>query len=466
MKIGLVGPSSEERSIPFDGQRTINLYPVFDQQGKEVSALYGTPGLSLFSTAGAGPVRGEFASANGRGFAVSGDNLYEIDSAGVATSRGTLNTEEGIVSIDENSTQLAICDGVDVYIFTYASNSFAEVSDIDLPSAGTLTFIDGYFVINKNDSGQFYISALNDGTSWDSLDFATAESSPDELLRVYNALGQLYLLGTKTSEIWTNTGASAFPFERIAGGKMEVGILAPHSAVTIDTSLFWIGRDGVGSGIVYRTQGFTPKRISTNAIELLIQQAPTPETLRAYTYQQDGHAFYVITGGGMDTTLVYDISTSLWHERAFLNAFGEFEQHLGGCGMFAFNKQLVGSRNNGKIYEMSPTFYSDDGDELAAERVFTHISDENKRTRYSSLEIAMETGVGLQTGQGSDPRISLWVSKDGGKTYSGGYTSSFGAVGKYKARAIFRRIGIAAQITFKVRITDPVKRVLIGAYLK
>lgn len=465
MKIGLVGPSYQERSIPFDAQRTINLYPVFDKDGKEVSALYGTPGLSLFATAGTGPVRGSYASANGRAFVVSGSNLYELTSVGATTLRGSLETASGIVSIDENGLQLAICDGESAYIFTYATNAFVRVTDSDFPSAGTITFIDGYFAVNKNDSGVFYISSSYDGTAWAALDFATAESSPDELLRVINAVGQLWLLGTFTTEVWTNTGASAFPFERISGAKMEMGILAPHSAVAVDNSLFWVGRDRIGSGIVYRAQGFTPQRISTSAIELLLQQASSPETLRAYTYQQDGHTFYVITGGGMDTTLVYDISTQLWHERTYLNSSGEFEQHLGACGMFAFSQQLVGSRIDGKIYTMSLDVYSDDGDEIASERIYTHLSDEDKRIRFNQLVISMETGVGLQSGDGSDPQITLWISKDGGRTYSNGYMTSFGAVGNYITRAEFRRLGIASNITFKVRITDPVKRALIGSYL-
>lgn len=379
---------------------------------------------------------------------------------------GTLDTAGGIVSIDENPFQLGICDGTSVYIFTYATNAFAKVTDTDLPSAGTLTYIDGYFVISKNDSGSFYISAINDGTSWAALDFATAESSPDELIRVKNALGQLWLFGSKTTEIWNNTGASAFPFERISGGKMEVGIVAPHTAIAVDNSICWAGQDNIGFGIVYRANGLVPSRISTNAIELILQQASTPSELRAHTYQQDGHTFYVITGGGLNTTLVYDISTQLWHERAYLNSSGIFEQHLGATGMYAFGLQLVGSRVNGKIYTMSLDVYSDDGDQMASERIYTHLSDENKRIRYNELEIAMETGIGLQTGQGSDPQISLWISKDMARTWSSEYTTSFGRVGSYLTRAVFRRLGIAFNMTFKIRITDPVKRVLIGSYLK
>lgn len=465
-KIGLVGGSYQERALPFDAQRSINLFPVLDQQGKEVSALYGTPGLTLFSTAGTGSIRGNFSSANGRAFVVSGSGLYELFSDGTSSLLGTLNSSSGIVSIDENSLQLGICDGTLVYIFTYATNAFVLVADIDLPFAGTITFIDSYFVINKINSGSFYISAINDGTSWAALDFASAESSPDNLLRVINAVGQLWLLGAKSTEIWTNTGTASFPFARISGAKIGTGILAPHTAIEVDNSLFWVGKDNIGQGIVYRTQGFSPQRISTSAIELLIQQATDAANLRAYTYQQDGHTFYVLTGGGMSTTLVYDISTQLWHERAYLNSSGNFEQHLGACGMFAFGKQLVGSRKDGKIYTMSLSVYSDDGAAMAAERIYTHISQENQRIRYSELEISMETGVGNQSDPGSVPQITLWISRDGAKTWSNGYMTSFGAVGNYLTRAVFRRLGYSYQITFKVRITDSVKRVLIGSYLR
>lgn len=466
MRIGLVGGSSQQRSLPFDAQRTINLYAVLDQQGKEVSALYGTPGLDLFATAGTGPHRENFCAQNGRAFAVSSSEFREVLANGTTTLRGTLDTASGIVLMDENPFQLGICDGTNLYTFTYATNVFAKVTDADLPPAGTITFIDGYFVINKLSSGSFYISAINDGTSWDALDFATAESSPDNLERVINVVGQLWLFGTKTTEIWTNTGASAFPFERISGAKMECGILAPHTAVAADNTVFWVGKDAIGSGIVYRAQGFTPKRISTDAIERLIQAAPTPSTLRARTYQMEGHVFYEITGGGMETTLVYDITTGQWFEKAYLNSFGAYEQHLGACGMFAFNKQLVGSRVNGNLYDMSLSYYDDDGVPLSAERIYTHISKEDERILYSQLVISMETGVGNQSDPGQDPQITLWISKDGGRTWSNSYTSSFGMVGNYLARAVFRRLGIMSNVTFKIRITDNVKRALIGSYIK
>jgi hypothetical protein len=466
MKIGLTGPSYVQRSLPFDAQRSINLFPVLDEMGKEVAALYGTPGKALFATAGLGPIRDAFSATNGRAFVVSGANLYEIDSSGNETNLGTLDSSNGHVTITENGTQLAICDGEKLYILTYDSNTFNKVTDPDFPlSVGMVAFIDGYFMVNENDSGRFYISALNDGESWDALDFATAESSPDNLIAVVNAIGQAWLFGSETTEVWTNTGDSLFPFRRISGAKLQTGILSPFSAVEIDNSVIWVGRDKFGQGLVYKAQGFSPVRISTTPIELIIQQATDPENITAHSYQEEGNTFYVLTGGGLSTTLVYDLVTQLWHERAYLNGDGVFEPDLASSHMFAFNKHLVGDRRNGKIYEQSLDYYDDGGSALCRERTYTHLSDEGKRIRYNALEIGFESGVGLQSGQGSDPLVSLTLSKDGGRTWSDAYTGSIGAVGQYQKKIAFRRLGIAEQMTFRIRVTDPVKVAIIGSYL-
>lgn len=465
MKIGLVGATYQANSLPFDAQRTVNLYPVLDQMGKEISALYGTPGLLLFGTAGVGAVRGMFAATNGRVFIVSGSTFYEIDNAGAVTNYGSLLQSSGIVSIAENGLQLCICDGIKLYIFTYSSNTFAVVSDADLPSVSTVTFLDGYFIASKNSSGSFYISALYDGASWAALDFATAESSPDNLLRVYNALGQLWLMGDTTSEVWTNTGASAFPFQKIAGANIETGILAPHTTVALDNSLFWVGKDRFGQGMVYRASGFTPTRISTEPIELLIQAATNTDEIRGYAYQDQGHVFYVLTGGGLETTLVYDLTTEQWHERAYLSAEGVYEQHRGSCGVFAFGKQLVGDRENGNIYQLDMNTYTDNGDAILRERIYTHLSNEGKYMRFKSLEIGFETGVGLQNGQGSNPLVALQLSKDGAKTWSTTFTTTIGAVGQYQTSVMFNRLGVARQMTFRIKISDPVKIAICGSYL-
>lgn len=463
-KIGLVGGSYTERSLPFDAQRTINLYPVSDPQGSEPSALYGTPGLILFATAGTGPVRGGFSAANGRGFIVSGSILYELSSDGATINRGSLNTSTGTVTISENGFQLGICDGDKVYMFTYATNTFVLVTDPDLPSVGAIDFIDGYFVVNENDSGKFFISAINDGTMWDALDFATAESSPDKLTRAFNFLGQLGLFGTESLEIWRDSGAQLFPFTRISGAS-RIGSVSPYTIQSIDTSIYWVGANDEGLGIVYTAQGFSPKRISTSPIEKILQAVSQPELLYSWHYQQDGHVFYVISGSDLETSLVYDLSTQLWHERAYLNAQGNYEQHLGSCCIYIFGKHLVGSRRDGNVYQLTQDAFDDAGDALQWKRVFTHIEEELKLKRRSRLQIFFEAGVGLQSGQGSDPVCSLRISQDGAKTWSNFFTNTIGKVGKYGWQTTFRRLGIQQQCTFELSGSDPCKRSLIGAFL-
>lgn len=464
-KIGLVGPSYMQRSLPFDAQRTINLFPIADRDGADVKSLFGTPGLELFATAGNGPIRGCKDTAGARAFIVSGNTLYEIDSTGTSTERGTLLTSSGAVTFADNGLQLGICDKTYAYIFTYATNLLARITDSDFPSSvGGIDFIDGYFVVNENSTGKFWISALYDGASWNALDFATAESSPDRLIRAVNFVGQLGLLGETTLEIWRNTGDSSFPFARISGST-PIGTLSPDTVLSIDTSVYWVGHTSQGGGIVYRAQGFTPVRISTETIERILQAEPNPELLRGWTYQQDGHVFYVITGGSLETSLVYDLSTQLWHERAYLNSLGAYEQHRGACCMHVFNKQLVGDRITGKIYNMSLDVYSDDGEAIQRRRVYTHLLDELRPVRYNNLQIGFEVGGGLQTGQGSDPLVSFRISKDGARTWSNYYTTSIGAAGNTRQEVTFRRLGIQQICTFEISISDPVKIAITGSYL-
>jgi len=466
LKIGLVGGSYVQRSLPFDAQRSVNLYPISDQDGAEIASLQGTAGLSLFTSISSGGIRNGFYSGKGRAFFVSGAALYEIDEIGMKTFRGNLGTSTGNISMAEDINSLAICDGTKLYSLEYSSNNFTSISATGLPSSvGYVSNIDGYFVVNENNTGRFHISAINDVSSWGSLDFATAESEPDNLVCAINAIGQLWLMGTKTTEIWANTGASTFPFGRIAGAVMQVGISSAHSAIEIDNTLMWVGLDEYGESIVYRASGFTPQRVSNSMIERRIQEAGEKEEIKAWAYQEDGHLFYILTGGGLETSLAYDLTTGLWHERAYLNTDGNFEQHLGSCHIYAFGKHLVGDRRNGNIYELSLSYYSDNGDEIARERTYTHIIDEGRRIRYNALEIGFETGVGLQTGQGSNPLVSLQLSQDGARTWSNWITKSIGKVGKYQTKVVFRRLGIAEQMTFKIRITDPVKVNITGSYL-
>jgi len=238
------------------------------------------------------------------------------------------------------------------------------------------------------------------------------------------------------SSYFSNTGDNTFPFSRISGAT-PVGTVSPFTVVTVDQSVLWVGNNLQGTGIVYQAQGFTPVRISTEAIELRLQQEPYPGSLRAWTYQQEGHVFYVITGGSLETSLVYDLTTKMWHERSFLESTGALSQHLGACSMYAFDKQLVGDRVEGKIYTLSQDIYSDNGSPIQRKRVYTHLINELNYIRLKELQIGFEVGVGTTSGTGSDPMCSLRISKDGGKTYGSFYNASIGKIGRYNQQVKF-----------------------------
>lgn len=464
MKIGLVGPSYQMRSLPFDAQRTINLYPIADETGKETVMLYETPGLILEEDLGNGPGRKCFSSANGRAFVVSGSVVFEKFDTGDAVAIGNVGQSSGNLSMAENDTQLGICDGEKVYIFTYADDTYETVTGTGLPARVSYLFsIDGYFIAIEADSGRFYKSALGDGLTWDALDFATAESNPDQLFAGANSGGQMFLFGGRSFEIWSNTGAAAFPFQRIAGAVGTIGIVAPHSLMRHDNVLFWVGKDENGGGSVYRTQGFRPQKISTEAMDIIIQSCDAPEQISGFIYQQDGHVFYIITGGGLPTSLAFDLTTGLWHERAFLNEYGQYEPHLAADCMYAFGRHICCDRRNGALYELSLSEYSDAGSPLVRERIYTHLSDENKYMRYSALEIGVEMGTSQDN---SEPLISLSLSTDGARTWSDWFVTGLGKTGEYRKRAIFRRLGTAEQMTFRIRISGAVKVAITGSYLR
>lgn len=463
MRAGVVGGSSQEASLPFNAERTVNLYAVLDQEGKEPASLYSRPGNALFATVGSGPGRGGFfVNSNSRAFVVSGSELYEITSAGVGTLRGNLLTSSGDITIADNGLQLAICDGVDLYIFTYSTNIFQRVVSANLPSAASVIFLDGYFIVNRSlTSGIFQISAPYDGTTWAALDFATAESSPDSLLRVAAIFGQLWLFGDVSIEPWNNTGAAAFPFQRVnSSARLSVGTSAPSTVLELDNTAYWVGKDINGAGIVYKADGFSPQRISTEAMELRIQSAPSPSTLKAMAYQEAGHTFYIITGGGMETALVYDISMRLWTESSWFNSFGQYELPRANALIYAFGKTLALDRVSGKIYHQSSAYYDDAGDEIARDRIFTHIFDSGNPFLIKNLTINFETGVGNTSV--ADPKCMLYLSSDGGRTFYINFEAPLGKIGEFLTRVVFWRLGRHRQCTFRVRVTDSVKVVITG----
>jgi hypothetical protein len=505
MQTPILGSAYVARSVNVADARMVNLYPEVVPEGGQMPAyLNRAPGLQLQQTVGAGPIRGLWpqpGSATGF-YVVSGAEVYLLASpTATPTLIGAIAAGTHPVSIADNGDQVIFVTNPQAYVYTQSTATFGQVTDPDFPGAVTVGYIDGYFVFNEPDSQRIWVTSLLDGTQIDALDFASAEGAPDGVVGIIVDHREVWVFGTNSTEVWYNAGAPDFPLARIQGAYNEIGCAAPYSIAKMDNSVFWLGRDARGQGIVYRAGGYIGQRISTHAVEWQIQQYADMSDAVAYTYQQDGHAFYVLnfpTGG---TTWVYDAATGAWHERAYFNN-GDFERHRGNCQCNVRNDTVIGDYQNGNIYLFDLDTYADNGTPqkwLRSWRALPTGTNNLRRTAHHSLQLNLEVGVGLNglafgetqpspdytldldfqdqlyevpgitpVVQGADPQVMLRWSDDGGHTWSSEHWVSIGKIGQYGRRAIWRRLGMTLKLrdrVYEVSGADPVKIAIIGAEL-
>ena len=499
MKTPILGSAYVARSVNAADNRMVNLFPeIVPEGGKEPAFLQRAPGLTRMTIAGDGPVRGMWQFGD-YGYAVSGDTLYQIDSNWNAVAKGTV-AGTGPVSMADNGTQLFIAANPQGYIYNVQTNVFQQITDPDFPGAVTVGYLDGYFIFNEPNTQKIWVTQLLDGTSVDPLEFASAEGNPDNVVAIFVDHREVWVYGTNSTEVWYDAGLLDFPLARIQGAYNELGCAAPYSIAKMDNQIYWLGKDARGQGMVYRAAGYMGQRISTHAIEWQMQEYSDLSDAVGYTYQQDGHSFYVLNFPTADTTWVFDVATGAWHERAsFQN--GDFNRHRGNSQMFFNATNVVGDYQNGKIYKLDLEVYADDDQPqkwLRSWRALPTGANNLTRTIQHSMQLDCETGVGLdgqqfevgllqaenndflvtEAGdyiaidynvvQGSDPQVMLRFSDDGGHNWSNEHWKSMGRIGEYGKRTIWRRLGATMKIrdrVYEVSGTDPVRIYIMGAEL-
>jgi hypothetical protein len=400
MKTPILGSAYVARSINAADNRMVNLFPeVILEGGKEAGFLNRAPGLNFLQSVGTGPIRALWAhQSNGTDFyVVSGQQVYKL--TGLTATPQLLGNVSGIgpVSIADNGTQIFFACNPDGFIYNEVTNVFAQITDPDFAGAVTVAYLDGYFVFNQPNSQILWVTQLLDGTSVDPLDFASAEGSPDGVVGIIADHRELWVFGTDSVEVWYDSGAADFPLTRIQGAFNEIGCVSAYTIAKMDNGLFWLGTDARGQGIVYRANGYTGVRISTHAVEYAIAQYGNIADAIAYTYQQEGHAFYVLTFPSGNATWVYDVATQAWHERAGFDN-GEFVRHRSNCQCNFGGNIIVGDFENGNIYTFDLDVYADNGGIqkwLRSWRALPTGQNNLKRTAHHSLQLDCETGVGL-----------------------------------------------------------------------
>jgi hypothetical protein len=467
MEIGLISGHGEGRSSNVSPATALNWF----LENATVPSLVSTHGCTTFATPTTAEVRGGI-EYNSLAYFVVGSNLYEINSSGNVTSRGTLNSSSGRVGMAHNGVraganqQIIIMDGTTGYIYDNTTSTLTEIADTDLVASDSVVFLDGYFVFAQKDSDRFWITSLYDGSAIDENDFATAEGDPDTIQAVATDRRELFLFGKKTLEVWYNSGDSDNTFQRYQGGSSQTGCAAPASIHRFDNGLAWLTENQRGEGLVaIMGDGYKPTIISTPEMNYQIASYSKIDDAFAYVYQHEGHEFYVLTFPTAKVTWAYDAATQQWHQRGHTidGVFPNRERY--NCHVFAFGKHLFGDVSNGNIYVLDTSVGTISGTRIPRERITPILTDEEKRIRISSLQLDMEEGIG-------DPNVatdtSMWLSysKDGGHTFTDEVERSMGDAGEYAKRIIWRRLGKARNWVFKFRTWSPNPMVLKGAYAR
>ena len=484
---GFVGPSYVSQSKRAADQQCMNWYVENLEVADETfpTALYPTPGVESFVTEAKSPVR-VMVEQNGRCFAVIGDTLYELFSDGTSLDISAIG---GNTTVDAASAtpatfaanvdagdEIFVTSGEKGYILTLSTNSFVEVKDdAGTPQSLNVTqgeFLDGYFLGLDTDNSTLKISDLNDGTTWPTTQIALRTAGGDKWQAVVVAHRDIWLFGQQTSEVWYNAGTSPFPFAPIPGAFLEEGIVAPFSAQRFGNTVVWLGKSEEGAGVVYMANGYVPQRISTHAVEFAIQgyarAGMTIADAVAFTYQEDGHVFYVLNFPTAKATWVYDGTTQLWHERGTWDSDARaYKAWRPQYHAYAFDKHLVGDRELGTVYSMGIDKFADaGGGPIRRLRRTPHINADNDWLFYSTFQIMLQTGLGLTpVQQGDNPQLMLRWSNNGGETWGNEHWVSAGKTGEYGTRALWRRLGRGWDRVFEVAVTDPVPWRVTGAFM-
>lgn len=467
--IGFVGSSHANRSPNFDAQRCINLMPMISSSGtsKTKSKLVSTPGLVQIAdrtSDGASCVRGMFVFDEQTLFVAIGKYMYRFFSDASFIQVGEIDDNTTPVNMSGNGTTVFVACGARGFVVYPNLNVLLEYIGGAFLGATGVGFINGSFVFNEPGSSRFWVMdpySLVLNPLW----FATAEGAPDGLLTLAVNHQEIWLFGASTVEVWAGNGSADFPYSRIAGVYIEQGLAATYSVARINSSLFWLSANDQGQGMIFKTSGYQLTRISDDDIEASIATYSVISDAVAYAYQQEGHSFYVLSFPTQNITWVYDDTTGTWHQRGWREASGQIGRHRSNCHAFFARRNLVGDWQNGKIYILDTQVYSDNGNPLVRLRSSPHISADLRRVPHTSIQFDIETGLGLQQGQGSDPQAMLRWSDDGGHTWSNQKYCSLGTAGKYKRRVRFTRLGQARDRVYELSVADPVSFTILGAVI-
>jgi hypothetical protein len=473
--IPLFGAGTKSKSAVVTSQRRLNVYFENRPDGdKSKVAIYGTPGLvASFKVSNLpAPMRGMAGDAKYL-YVCFYNQLYVIVASNgvVMASNPTqvpVNTTSGNVSIQPSPTQVLFVDGAAAYLYSLTAapgTGFSQVASFPATGARTVTFCSGFFVAEQPSTQTFWVSNAYDGSTWNALAFAEASSGEGTIQAVDQLNGVLILFMSNAMEFWQDVGTTPEPFAPIQSAYNDWGLAAIFSRAHINQGIAFLGLTTNGTAQLCFLNGFSVQVISDADTEAIWQGFSTVADAVALTYQVDHHPMYQISFPSANRSWIFDLSTGISSEVQTGPSVNP-SRHWGNFSALAGGFNYISDYATNQIYQMNPNVYTDNGQVIIREIITRHVLSAFNRVRISLLYLDMETGVGLQTGQGSNPQIMLQVSRDNGRSWSAERWTTLGAVGKYLWRVSWRRFGIARDYVFRIRMSDPVKFVITEGAIK
>ena len=471
-RVQLFGIGTQSASRAITAAKRINCYvEPRKEMDRTVFALIGRPGLVPFvTTLGAQPSRALWpvnSLSTPLLFTVNNNTLYSIDNTGVTAVIGTIATTSGDISMADDGTYLLEVDGTNGYTYNMVTpaglNQVTSATFTTTPK--TVTWQDNYFIVTAGSGRQFQLSQISPSVNpqiWPSVQINFAGTGAGSLQAGMTDHNVLNLFGPDYTEYWQDSGGPDFPFSKIPGASQEFGLAAPFSLAKFDNSVIGLFNNRQGGANVSRLSGTVLQKVSDQDMDTIFTgylQTSSVSDAQGISFMFNGHPMYLISFPTAATSWVYDGLSNAWSEwqatdgtRFWGNKFANFIRGL-----------VVSDYRSGNIYKFSTTTYDDNGSTIPMEVISKHIWEDDKYLGIDRLQVDIEAGVGLVSGQGVDPVMDLLVSKDGGFTFASVGYSSMGRIGEYTQRVMWRSLGAARDWVLKLRITDPVKRVLTGA---
>lgn len=474
--VPLIGPSNTARAIGQDPEQTINFYPERSLNGaKAPVALLNTPGIieiGRFDDDGIDrPWRGKIVMDD-RLFVVSGSGIWEIYPTTTYDNRrlwASLSTISGKVGMSANAGSIIIGDGTGFYLLDLVADTLTPIlAQGTDPIRGFYSqFIDQTTLFLERNTGRVYYSDVGDPGTVQGASFFEAEALPDDANCMLVHQQVIYVGGPRSIQPFYDSGDANNPYAPVGSAFIPLGVAAPGTFQAFDNGIMFVAQndDGTGRVMLIRSPGDTGTRISTHAVESAIGRAPDITALTAFVYGEEGHLFYVLN---LDvTSWAYDAATGVWSERAVLSEItGEWERIRPEHHAFVFGQHIVSDYATGQYYQQSLTTYIDAGHPIVRRRRFAFDS-QGQRLAHDELQIDMKVGVGLDgVGAGTDPKIMLRYSDDGGRTWSYEIEREIGRIGETFTQVTFPRLGTSRDRVYEVSFSDPVEIQLLRAWAK